>query len=755
MNRKTRVGTAMISLRNTLPLAVIAAAATVLSVAAARMMFNTFMRYDDEGYVLLSLRNFAEHGALYRDVYSQYGPFPYAFYWLLHLVGMPLHHTSGRLVTLVLWACTAVFPTLLVWRWTRSLSTSLLILASLFLYLWPSVREPNHPGNLVAAIVALLAAIGCRHIAERKFGHWAAVAGAGAAVLLLTKINTGVFAAISIGTFALLYSHDPRVRRWSPPMLAVGFIILPVALMHTKFHSPWVLCFAIAFALGSPCLVLACAAVAQQDDTARCRWSDWVVAIIVATVASSIILGLVMPRGTGWSDLLEGVLLGPLRHPAHFSLHIPPGGALISGAACSAFAFVAAVRLRRNCPHVVDRGIVTIRIAAALATGASLIAYPDIDPHEIVFWWEMSWLWIFVWPLTDETTGHAAARAWLALLALGQWLHAYPVPGSQITWGSYLVLPLIVLATRDAVQWAGEQNIRLWPRKARGWIAAAIAAAAALIFVRLEQNGRNYDSDHGLNLPGGELIRLPAPAAGLYRTLCANAKAHADMLFSLPGMMSFNVWTGLPTPTHANVTAWFLLLNDVQQHEMIRSLETHARACVIVDTLHVEYLRGEGLAPRGALYDYLTNGFAPAFKIDDFEFWVRRGRRIAPFFTAEIFSAADNRTSSTRPNTLLQFAALPATAETISDLEICGLATSTADRLVLDNSSARLEVTPISLEGEPLGRPQAARFPIALRGPTLISVYFDRKGATFSRRETVITLRASDSSEIGIVRLRS
>jgi hypothetical protein len=103
----------------------------------------------------------------------------------------------------------------------------------------------------------------------------------------------------------------------------------------------------------------------------------------------------------------------------------------------------------------------------------------------------------------------------------------------------------------------------------------------------------------------------------------------------------------------------------------------------------------------------------------------------------------------------LQFAALPATAETISDLEICGLATSTADRLVLDNSSARLEVTPISLEGEPLGRSQAARFPIALRGPTLISVYFDRKGATFSRRETVITLRASDSSEIGIVRLRS
>ena len=72
-----------------------ALAAAGLLVAAAGVMFSAFMFYDDEGYVLLSLRNFAEHGGLYRDVYSQYGPFPFVLYYLLHTLGVPLAHTAG------------------------------------------------------------------------------------------------------------------------------------------------------------------------------------------------------------------------------------------------------------------------------------------------------------------------------------------------------------------------------------------------------------------------------------------------------------------------------------------------------------------------------------------------------------------------------------------------------------------------------------------------------------------------------------
>ena len=62
------------------------------------------MVYDDEGYVLWSLHsNFAE-GGLYAKVYSQYGPFIYALYHVIHTVfRLTFDNETGRLITLFFW----------------------------------------------------------------------------------------------------------------------------------------------------------------------------------------------------------------------------------------------------------------------------------------------------------------------------------------------------------------------------------------------------------------------------------------------------------------------------------------------------------------------------------------------------------------------------------------------------------------------------------------------------------------------------
>src|SRR5690606_23211570 len=106
-----------------------------------------------------------------------------------------------------------------------------------------------------------------------------------------------------------------------------------------------------------------------------------------------------------------------------------------------------------------------------------------------------------------------------------------------------------------------------------------------------------------LMLPGAELIRVPDDSAALFRLLTHNAVAHADALFSLPGMFSFNLWAGVPTPTLANVTHWFSLLDEQQQHSIVSALESHPRACVIVQREHIEFLEKRGLGPKGLLYD--------------------------------------------------------------------------------------------------------------------------------------------------------
>ena len=66
-----------------------------LTFAAGLVMFSAFMFYDDEGYVLISLQNFAEHGGLYHEVFTQYGPFPFVAYGVLHALGLPFTHTAG------------------------------------------------------------------------------------------------------------------------------------------------------------------------------------------------------------------------------------------------------------------------------------------------------------------------------------------------------------------------------------------------------------------------------------------------------------------------------------------------------------------------------------------------------------------------------------------------------------------------------------------------------------------------------------
>lgn len=76
---------------------VIFAAATALGGYLAYLsVFTGFMPYDDEGYVLVTLRSFITGQPLYDRVFTQYGPFYFEFFGLLGALGVPFDHDSGR-----------------------------------------------------------------------------------------------------------------------------------------------------------------------------------------------------------------------------------------------------------------------------------------------------------------------------------------------------------------------------------------------------------------------------------------------------------------------------------------------------------------------------------------------------------------------------------------------------------------------------------------------------------------------------------
>ena len=733
------------------PLLLLVLAAAGLTLAAWLMLFSTFMFYDDEGYVLISLRNFVNHGHLYGEIYTQYGPFPYVMYYLLHQLGLPLTHTAGRLLTLLAWSGSATLSAWATWRATRSSAAMLAVLAAVFVYLWIMVSEPSHPGGLIAFTTAIMAVFGCKWLAAGRWSRWAALAGAGSAMLLLTKINVGAFAALSSLALLLLYSRHDRVRRWAPWVLAGTAAVLPWLLMRPLLGAAWVQTYALVFTLSA----VAAVGAAARGVVPECGGRQWLAALLAGGAVALLVLGIVFARGTSPAELLQGVILGPLRHPGHFSLvyHWAPGTGVAAIDSLGLFLLVS-LCARRNAAFPADAIVATLRLVAAAGLGLVILRFPAVSPDRLVFAFAAPCLWLFLWPLGGAAAPANRAPVWLGFLFLGQWLHAFPVPGSQIAWGTFLAIPLAAIGAGEAAVWLASRpaTTLLRSRALRVAVALGLLLLAGVTGNRLAQIGRRYLGSRPLNLPGAETLRLPDNATALFRLLVYNADVHSDMVFSLPGMFSLNLWTGLPTPTLTNVTHWFSLLDDAQQQAIIRSLAAHPNACVIVQKEHLDFLRKRQLTPGGPLYDYVMGRFEPAFAIDDFEFRVSRGRHIAPLFTAEMFqrqaAAADTF------DTLIKLQLLLPADQPIGSIDIAQADDPVSPPLHLQGANVRVEVTPVNLAGAALRPPEPRTFPLALRGPAEVAIYFDRAGRGFTTNRTLIIVRNPAGEELALVRLR-
>src|SRR5205823_4459290 len=113
-------------------------------------------------------------------------------------------------------------------------------------------------------------------------------------------------------------------------------------------------------------------------------------------------------------------------------------------------------------------------------------------------------------------------RLWVGLVLALQYLHAYPVAGSQIAWGTFLAIPLIALGLHEGWKYSATQTFLL-P------VQVALVLTAMLLVVSATQLGvrgwREYHQSQPLALPGAENIRPPRVFSSALRMLARNAKA--------------------------------------------------------------------------------------------------------------------------------------------------------------------------------------------------------------------------------------
>jgi hypothetical protein len=199
---------------------------------------------------------------------------------------------------------------------------------------------------------------------------------------------------------------------------------------------------------------------------------------------------------------------------------------------------------------------------------------------------------------------------------------------------------------------------------------------------------QKFNDGEWLGLPGAGYLSLPIGEVLTFRTLSENVRAHADQLFSVPGSFSFNLWTGVASPTLKNATLWHKMLKSDDQTEIMARLKNDQQAVIV---------RRPDVVFSGDLSTYIERDFEPAFGVNGYEFLVHRGRRIAPLSTASV------RSDPLDPDYSLLSITLGELSSPISSIEIWQ--TGLPNRLLIPAWVGDLFPTP----AEPPGRSLLAR----------------------------------------------
>ena len=710
----------------------------LLAVTGYQLLFSTFMIYDDEGYVLLSLQNFSNHGGLYDRIFTQYGPFPYLLYDALHrLLGFEYGNTSGRWITLVNWLGTAIACGAIVGRTTRSLLLGAFSLVATFVYLWVMIHEPIHPGGLISCVIAMATWLGVEAWRSDRIQLFVLSVGVAAAVLIFTKINVGVFFLGASVTWLALSTASPAAARGLAWAAAIGAALLPLGLMQAFMDAPWARMFALIFTAGSIGTLLAGRAVALPAIRLQ-HWNRFAFAFIGTGL---LISGVTLLRGTSVEGLISGILLDPLKHPGvyFFAVQWKDGSGLLALASVTFAAWSAWTGAWKTPRWIrVVAGLRLIVVLLCLCSPLGLI------PTTFAAWglsYGVSLAWLFVVPLQQDNRS-ASARAWVALVFVFQALHVYPVAGSQLNWGTYLWVPLMAMGLHDA-----QPVVCGWIPAARKWLphVAAVGVAGVTLFMagRLFRIGHaQYSTGLPLNLQGAEDLRLVNDLAYTLRIADENLRAHGDLLFSFPGLYSANLWTGLPTPSLNNATHWFSLLSAPAQQEIIDRLIATPRALVLVQRDLLDFLKKDGFSTGGPLHAWLMAHFAKSLAFGGYEIWVRKDRSIAGYSLAH--------TGKKLPGGIDQLTlTLQRPAAPIARFELCSIERPRDALVVFDGKNSSVLVTPCSPDGQARTATERATFPLTLEGPSTMTVQFSGINVSAKLEHLLLVARDPEGKVLG------
>ena len=592
---------------------------------AYKQVFYFVEHYDDEGYMIVALQHYVKEGGLYTRTFAQYGPFYYYLQQAMHAVfRIPLTPDGGRALTLVYWLLSCLLAFAFTYRVTSRLLVSALVFLGTLMVTIVLKKEPGHPQEIVLlltqlAIFATLLA-GSRRIRLALF-----LLGCIGALMCLSKINTGVFllASAFLSFICLLKESGTRTILLSAG--SAGAILLPLAVMHANAGS-WARNYCL---LETACIALFVWIAAQIKLDAHWAPFDLLFLFAGLCAGSSLVIAVALTHGLSPAILLNGVILQPLRQPDVFftPLHLPRTRMLFAALLLVAMAIA---YWFRNSVSARTLGIAKVAIGAA----AMVTLVVDYNSAITLI---LPVLALVFWDKTTRTASDFFPRVFLSAVVIFGFLQAYPVAGSQVRIGLAPAIAWAALLVHDGLQLIEPQRYeRLIPRAPSALFQPALShvvffcLSAALLFQAATCFAIGHEGPL-LNIPGATRVHVPDDDAEVFENLTGEIRAHCDVLFTMPGMYSWNVWSGVPTPDGLNITGWMNALTTNQQQEVLRDLLKSSRPCAVYnpDLIHFWMPGGEIKLAFSPLANYVNRHMTTIAKVSSYELKVPTDRTTA------------------------------------------------------------------------------------------------------------------------------